>query len=160
MALFMFGCLPCGDEMSTQFDSRLIHGSDEELQTFMDDTVKGVVVDWREAEDEIVRSVSEAIAPDTLSCEWQGEDDLVLLYKDRRRPVGLTFSMQDRYICLRAINDILAGEYEIRLFEPSFWSDTHQFLVEAAAWWDALDKQHPERSSKMFRKIDAGLDFA
>jgi hypothetical protein len=148
-----------GDEMSAHFDSRLILGSDEELQMFMDDTVKGVVVDWREEEEGIVRSVSAAIAPDTLSCEWQGDGDLVLLYKDRRRPVGLTFSMRDRYICLRAINDILAGEYELRLFEPSFWSDTRQFLAEAAAWWDALDRQRLERSSKVFRKIDAGLDF-
>jgi hypothetical protein len=155
----MFACLPCGDEMSAHFDSRLILGCDEELQTFMAETVKGVVVDWREEEEEIVRIVSEAISPDTLSCEWQGEDDLVLLYKDRRRPVGLTFSMRDRYICLRAINDILSGEYELRLFEPSFWSDTHQFLAEAAAWWDALDRQHSERSRAVFRKIDAGLDF-
>ena len=80
-------------------------------------------------------------------------------YQQTERRVGLTFSPRDRYICLRAINEALKGQYELRLFVPSYSSDTHEFLVKSVSWWAEFDHLHPERSREIFRIIDDGLDF-
>lgn len=144
--------------MSEGFDHRLLSGNQDALSSFMDEAPEAIVVDWREEEENIVRSVSDALTPDSLTYYWLGED-LVIGYNGMDTPVGLTFSPRDRYICLRAINTVLKGRYELRLFRPSYYSDTHQFLVKPVAWWEAFDRLHPERSSEVFGKIDEGLDF-
>ena len=146
--------------MASEFDSVLISGDDDALWEYMDDAPGSVVVDWRDEEEEIVSGVAGQIVPDSLSCEWDDGRDLTLIYKDRRRPVGLTFSPRDRYVCLRALNAALSGDYELRVFRATLGADTHIVFVKPASWWEAFDKQYPDRSGAIFRRIDETVDFA
>ena len=146
--------------MSAEIDEVLLSGNEEEIRNFINEAAENIIVDWREEETSIVDDVSKHISPDKLSYEWVGDgEDLILLYRDRRRRVGLTISMRDRYICIRAINDILAGDYELRLFRQSFYSDTHELYIKPAKWWSLFDSQYPERSAEVFKRLDETVDF-
>jgi hypothetical protein len=145
--------------VASEFNSVLISGDADALWDYMGDAPGSVVVDWRAEEEEIVSDVAGQIIPGSLSCEWDDGRDLILIYKNRRRPVGLTFSPRDRYVCLRALNDVLSGEYELRVFRATLDSDTHIVFVKPALWWEDFDKQYPERSGAIFRRIDETVDF-
>ena len=145
--------------MASEFDSVLIGGDDDALWEYMEGAPGSVVVDWRAEEEEIVSDVAGQITPDSLSCEWDDGRDLILIYKNSRRPVGLTFSPRDRYICLRALNDVLSGDYELRAFKATLGADTHVIFIKPASWWEEFDRQHPERSGTIFRRIDETVDF-
>ena len=144
--------------MASEFDSVLISGDDNALWEYMEDAPGSVVVDWRAEEEEIVSDVAGQI-PDSLSCEWEDERDLILIYKNRQSPVGLTFSPRDRYICLRALNNALSGDYELRVFRATLGDDTHIIFVKPTSWWEDFDRGYPDRSSTIFRRIDETVDF-
>lgn len=146
--------------MPLKIDPVLLSGSDEDLVEFASDTDRCVVVDWREEEGAIVDYVNDFLANDELSYEPDDSgEDLVLQYKGRELLMGLSGAPQDRYVALRAINRILAGDYEVRLIRVTYESDTHSFFVASAPWWrDAIDA-HPRRMSEVFQTIDEGLDF-
>ena len=146
--------------MGDEIDDVLLHGSEEQLRDFMDEAAESFPVDWREEETAIVDYVNERISPDELSYEWVGdEEDLALRYRDRRKRVGLTRSPRDRYICIRAINDVLAGDYELRVFRQSLDSDTHELYIKPAKWWGLFDSRDAERSAEVFKRIDETVDF-
>ena len=146
--------------MDAELDGALLNGDKDELSDFIGGETEAFLVDWREEETAIVDYVGERISPDDLTYEWIGdEEDLTLIYKDHRRRVGLTRSPRDRYICIRAINDILAGDYELRLFRQSSDSDTHAFYIKPTRWWASFDSRYPERSAQVFRRIDETVDF-
>lgn len=144
---------------NTHFDERFFSDDEEILWELIEESPEAVMVDWREEEEEIIRSINQVIAPYKISFEWMGNDDIQIQYKEKERLLGLSFSLKDRYICLRAINDILQDEYELRLFELSFNSDTHLFLVKPGSWWADFDQLHPKRSAQLFRIIGPDLDF-
>lgn len=144
---------------NTHFDERLFSDDEEILWELIEECPEAVIVDWREEEEEIIHSINRIISPSKISFEWIGDDDIQIQYKEKERLLGLSFSLKDRYICLRAINDILQGDYELRLFEPSFCADTHFFLVKPGWWWADFDRCQPKRSAQLFRIIGPDLDF-
>lgn len=144
---------------NTHFDERFFSDDEELLWELIEESPEAVIVDWREEEEEIIKSINCVISPRKISFEWMGNHDIQIQYKEKKQMVGLSFSLKDRYICLRAINDIFQGEYELRLFEPSFRSDTHFFLVKPGSWWADFDRLHPKRSAQLFRTIGPDLDF-
>ncbi|MDF2663914.1 MAG: hypothetical protein K0Q94_6705, partial [Paenibacillus sp.] len=48
---------------------------------------------------------------------------------------------------------------EIRLFEGSYMSDTHDFLVLPKESWEELEKRYPTQLADTFRVVDGELDF-
>ena len=149
-----------GGRMAVEIDPVLLSGDDDAINEFASDTGRCVVVDWREEEGDLIRYVAGVIPEAGLSFEEDTEgDDIVLSYKGRTTPVGLTRSMRDRYITIRAINRLLAGDYEMRLFRVTYESDTHSFYVKSAAWWREAERAHPAETARVFRVVDEGLDF-
>lgn len=143
-----------------EIDPVLLSGDDNAIYEFASDTDRCVVVDWREEEGDLIEYVAAVIPEAGLSFE-ESEDglDLILHYCDRTLPVGLTISPRDRYITIRAINRLLSGDYEMRLFRITFQSDTHSFYVKPTAWWREAESAHPTEIARVFRVVDEGLDL-
>jgi hypothetical protein len=146
--------------MAVDIDPALLSNDDDVINEFASDTDRCVIVDWREEEGDLIRYVADAIPEAGLSFEDdKNGEDIILSYKGRTLPVGLTMSMRDRYITIRAINRMLAGDYEMRLFRVTYESDTHSFYVKPAGWWREAERAHPEEIARVFRVVDEGLDF-
>ncbi|HUQ72793.1 MAG TPA: hypothetical protein VM165_24915 [Planctomycetaceae bacterium] len=146
--------------MAVEIDSVLLSGNDKAIHEFASDTEHCVIVDWREEEGDLIGYVANAIPEAGLAfTEDESGEDILLSYQGKTAPVGLTVSPRDRYITIRAINRLLAGDYEMRLFCVTFDSDTHSFYVKPAAWWREAEHAHPTQIARLFRVVDEGLDF-
>lgn len=120
--------------------------------------VYGIVVDWREYDDEIVKLFGEQLLQEQVAVETT-EQGLLVTYNGVQHPIALTFSPKDRYVTIRGFQRVIGDTYEIRLFEHSYWSDTHEFLVLPHAEWAKLEQRYRERIGEVFRVIDDELDF-
>ena len=146
--------------MAVEIDPILLSGDDNAIHEFASDTDHCVIVDWREEEGDLIGYVADAIPEAGLSfAEAEEGEDLVLTYKGRSLPVGLTMSPRDRYITIRAINRVLAGDYEMRLFRVTYESDTHSFYIKPAEWWREAERVHPAEIARVFQVVDEGVDF-
>ncbi|GGD57392.1 hypothetical protein [Paenibacillus nasutitermitis] len=140
----------------------------EELEELEDEPLKerivqvfsfiySVVVDWREYDDEIIRLFGKIIPEEV---EVEENDEGLLVHVDHAAyPVKLSFSPKDRYITIKAFNEIIKDKYELRLFEASYYSDTHEFLLLPNETWDSLAKKYSQQVEQIFRPIDPDLDF-
>ena len=81
------------------------------------------------------------------------------MYDGSKHDIKLSFSGADRYITIRGFNQIINNDYEIRLFDSSFYSDTHVFLILPKSWLNDLDNRFGEKVSGIFTVITEGLDF-
>ncbi|WP_235615875.1 hypothetical protein [Brevibacillus reuszeri] len=54
---------------------------------------------------------------------------LDVTYNGQLHSFALTLSGKDRYITIRGFQELIRDKYEIRLFEASYLSDTHEFLI-------------------------------
>src|SRR5262245_49877286 len=121
--------------MAIEIDAELLSDDDNVVHEFANDSDRCVVVDWREQESDLIQYVMNAIPEAGLGfSEVASGEDLILSYKGVSLPVGLTMSPKDRYITIRAINRILAGDYEMRLFRVTYQSDTHSFYMKSVRW--------------------------
>lgn len=146
--------------MKLKIEPVLLSDDDDAVYEFLSTNEHCVVVDWREEETDLIGYVANAIPSADLSVAWNvSEDDLVLSFKDRTLLVGLTFSPRDRYVAIRAVNQVLAGEYEMRLFNLTYESDTLVFYVKTASWWCEAELLHPTIIKRVFRVVDENLDF-
>src|SRR4051812_43223777 len=92
-----------------EYDKVLLSGSDEELNDYIDESGKCLVVDWRSDEGDLTDNLAELLPDGWLSHEWvDAEDDMHVLYRGKRHKVGLTLSPIDRYVWLRRMNEIMA----------------------------------------------------
>lgn len=146
--------------MAVDIDPVLLSGDDDAIDEFASDTDRCVVVDWREEESDLIGYVADVIPEAGLSFEeTEDGDDIVLSYKGKSVRVGLTMTPRDRYITIRAINRLLAGDYEMRLFNVTYMSDTHSFYVKPVSWWREAEQAYPAEIARVFRVVDEGLDF-
>ena len=118
----------------------------------------GVVVDWREYDSDIIKYFSEYIPEKNVSVK-ETDNGLNLMYDGNSFDIKLSFSGADRCITIRSFNEIISNDYEIRLFDSSFYSDTHTFLILPETWWNDLDNRFGEKVSEIFTVITEGLDF-
>ena len=118
----------------------------------------GVVVDWREYNSDIITYFSEYIPEKNVGVK-ETDDGLNVLYDGDSFDIKLSFSGADRYNTIRGFNQILSNDYEIRLFDSSFYSDTHGFLILPKDWWNKLDSRFGEKVSGIFTVITEGMDF-
>ncbi|MEF2247354.1 hypothetical protein [Paenibacillus sp. IITD108] len=120
--------------------------------------VYSVIVDWGEFDDEIVRLFGERLQDESVEVTTT-DKGLDVTYNGQLHPIALTFSGKDRYITIRGFQELIRDKYEIRLFEDSYWSDTHEFLILPKQQWEELDTRYPARNREIFRIIDDTLDF-
>lgn len=120
--------------------------------------VHGVTVDWREYDEDIVRLFGEMLSDETVEVA-NTDKGLDITYNGQLHSIPLTFTGKDRYITIRGFQELIKDKYEIRLFEASYLSDTHDFLILPNRQWEELDARYPDRIREMFRVIDDELDF-
>jgi hypothetical protein len=138
----------------------LLTGSDEELNEYIEDSGKCLVVDWRSDEDDLTDELADLLPSGWLSHEWSdAEDDMYVVYRGVRHKIGITFSPADRYIWLRRMNEIMAGDYELRGFRHTLGDDTHCFLPARCRWWLAMEEAFPNEVKRVFAKITRRSKF-
>lgn len=141
--------------MSPDYDAVLLTGSDEELNDYIENSGKCLVVDWRSDEGGLTDALAELLPVGWLSGEWVGDEDcdLYVTYRGVRHKVGLKLSPSDRYRWLRRMNELLAGEYELRGFRHTLGDDTHCFLPARCDWWAAMEAAYPAEVRRVFARI-------
>jgi hypothetical protein len=139
-----------------RYDNVLLTGSDEELNEYIADSGKCLVVDWRSDEESLTRALAKLLPAGCLSGEWMdigGDADLAVTYRGTRIMAGLTGDQPDRYAWLRRLNQILAGDFELRAFRFTLGDDTHCFLPARCSWWAAMEETFPKEVRRVFAKI-------
>jgi hypothetical protein len=143
-----------------RYDKILLSGSNEDLNEYIDESGKCLVVDWRGDEADLIDSLGEILPAGRLFQNWvDAEDDLYVIYRGIRHKVGLTMSGRDRYIALRRLNEIMVGEYELRVFRHTMEDDTHCFYPKSCAWWSRMEQAFPAEIQRVFARITPGMDF-
>jgi hypothetical protein len=142
------------------YDPELLSTSDEERNEYIGESGKCLVVDWRGDEIDMVDELAEMLPDGLLSHECvDAENDDYLIFRGRRHKVGLTLSGRDRYIMLRRLNEVMAGEYELRVFRHTLDSDTHCFYPARCDWWAAMEVAFPADVARVFARITPDMDF-
>ncbi|WP_238654372.1 hypothetical protein [Paenibacillus piscarius] len=134
----------------------LSEGDEQQLEQFA--FTYSVTVDWREEDEEIVRLFGKRLPDETVGVT-STDKGLDVTYNGQLHSIPLTFTGQDRYITIRGFQELIRDQYEIRLFEASYFSDTHEFLILPKRQWEELDSRYPKRTREIFRVVDDELDF-
>jgi hypothetical protein len=144
-----------------KYDEVLLTGSNEELNDYIENSGKCLVVDWRSDEGGLTDALAELLPAGWLSGEWDddGDGDLYVTYRGVRHKVGLKMSPADRYRWLRRMNELMAGDYELRGFRHTLGDDTHCFLPARCDWWAAMEVAFPEEVQRVFGKITRRSKF-
>lgn len=143
--------MPSDSELTLLFE-----GDGRQLQQFA--FVYSVIVDWGEEDEEIVRLFGKQLPDETVEVT-PTDKGLDVTYNGQMHSIALTFTGNDRYITIRGFQELIREKYEIRLFEASYLSDTHEFLILPKQKWEELDARYPVRSREIFHVIDDELDF-
>ena len=117
-----------------------------------------IVVDWREESGEVVSCFAQKL-DGQLSYEWTAQDDLVLKFKTHTRRVGLQQNRADLDRTLRAVREIVAEDYEIRVLKSSLDSDTFEFVIAARAEWQKLAASWDEKIEPLFVLFTDEIEF-
>ncbi|MEK3790435.1 hypothetical protein MKX42_01585 [Paenibacillus sp. FSL R7-0204] len=143
--------MPSDSELTLLFE-----GDGRQLQQFA--FANSVIVDWGEEDEEIVRLFGKQLPDETVEVT-PTDKGLDVTYNGQMHSIALTFTGNDRYITIRGFQELIRDKYEIRLFEASYFSDTHEFLILPKQKWEELDDRYPVRVREIFRIIDDELDF-
>jgi hypothetical protein len=146
-----------GEPMTDLFET-LHAGRCEDIETALEDAPEAIVVDWQEEETDLVSYVADQLPNHNLTVTL-GDDESTLLvtFDDQVTPVRLSLSRRDRYVTVRALNDIFANQLEMRLSTPRFYSDTHVFLCLERTRWAELEAVNPVIAN-LFVKPDETTD--
>ena len=123
--------------------------------------VYGINVDWREYDDEIPRYFSAALDEGELSSGEYDADAMVIpvSYGGKDYKIKLEEDPGDRYRTIRGMRDIIKDKYTIKLFEISYMSDTHSFLILPNDMWQRAEAEYPGKVKELFMDITDKLDF-
>ncbi|MFC6647755.1 hypothetical protein [Paenibacillus rhizoplanae] len=111
--------MPSDSELTLLFE-----GDEQQLQQFA--FANSVTIDWREEDEEIVRLFGKQLPDETVEVT-PTDKGLDVTYNGQMHSIALTFTGNDRYITIRSFQELIRDKYEIRLFEASYLSDTHEF---------------------------------
>jgi len=116
-------------------------------------------VDWREEDDAIARYCEAILRTGSLAAklvdiEAEPGFELYISHAGKKVTVPLVVGPADRHTTLRAINRVLAPDYEVRVCVASNGMDTLAFLPLSAADWKVLEGKYGLQVAKHFRKIE------
>lgn len=138
-------------------------------ETFMADfesTPHQIVVDWREDDDAIVDYVNgllshlglPAIEHEWVHHEDQQSVDLILSFQGRTVRTAMKYGTLQRYATLRALNEVVSSDVELRACRANLVDDTHVFLGHRKGWWASLQAENPAASQR-FVSLTVPIDF-
>ena len=147
--------------MNNQFAIQLIEQPGEETtDSLFDNEHVGVFwVDWREADDDIIRMTADALGIQELTCEGEdeGEDEkLYVSYKKQRTLVPLEFEPGEQDKTLFALNQAIFPDYEIRYIKASEGGDTIAFMALDIDTWRNLESTFGTKVDDAFMRLTNG----
>lgn len=112
----------------------------------------GMLIDWRDFDFVIVEYFAEKIANESLLSE-EAEDHLRITYQSRTRALSYGEIGKERYNTLRALNEVLSPDYEIRIVKNSHgWRYTLRSVCPT--WlWHHLEKECSSQLKKKVKRI-------
>src|SRR5262245_45649653 len=122
--------------------------------TFLD--LYGDNIDWRQSDDEIVEGFALRLKTPRLML-GPSMDALEILFGEASRTLTMQEIGTDRYQTVRALNELLAPNFQIRLVKESVHSDTHRFVFAPGWLWtelEARDRKKLERKIKVIGPRD------
>lgn len=148
--------------------------SDEQYDAALDEFVipyenaaNYLVIDWREEDDKVVAACRNALLDGSQAelkfTSVENDDHCsatgILKYGDRSLEIEIPFSHKSRYILLRAVNQILSPDYEIRLIRHSLGGDTHEFMLFSRQQWSEIQKTSEQLVNGLFVPLTEPVDF-
>jgi hypothetical protein len=108
-------------------------------------------VDWRLDDSEIVERFARRLKKPRLAL-GPSNDTLEILFGKLARTLTYEQIGKDRYVTLRALNEMLAPHFQIRRVGQET-SDTHCFLLAPAWLWTHLEDQYGRKLQCLIRAI-------
>ncbi|NNP67452.1 hypothetical protein [Acinetobacter sp. Ac_5812] len=123
-----------------------------------------MIVDWREEDEAIIEYCEKILQTRDLSVETESADNaqgfiIRLHYKDQALIIPYQGEGADRDTTLKALNQILQPDYEIRFCVASDGSDTLEFIPLPQKVWQKLDQKYPHNIDQFFRRFEPDSEF-
>ncbi|MFZ1643571.1 MAG: hypothetical protein WAV07_19505 [Candidatus Contendobacter sp.] len=143
--------------MPNQFAIQLIeqHGSETTDSLFSEQHVGVFLVDWREADEDIINMAAETLGTQELSSKWQDEK-LYVCYKNQMTLVPLMFEPGEQDKTLLALNTALSPDYEVRHIRASEGGDTIAFMALDTGTWKNLESTFGKKVEDAFMSLAGG----
>jgi len=109
-------------------------------------------VDWREGDDDIISMAAEALGTPALSPVFEN-GQLYVRYHDQLTLVPLNFEPGEQDKTLRALNQAIAADYEIRTIKASEGGDALAFMALPLGTWQALEAEFGDRVDAAFMRL-------
>jgi hypothetical protein len=117
-----------------------------------------IAIDWRDVDADAIKLFADLLRRDRLDAE-ETELGLTISCNERRIEISDNDIGKDRYNALRALNTVLAPEYEVRLLKGSNDGDTHGFSLAPIWLWKSLENENADKLQKKFKRIAASDSF-
>ena len=144
--------------MDSEFVRNFVVADDEEdgeASLLLEKRMDIIRADWRDPPAYVVSLVAKVIKSSEL---WANEIDDEFLIGHRGNQTGgpLTKDPEDNetLLAMRAVNDLLAPDYEIRLMLESIGSDTLYYYVLPPTAWAAIDIECGHIVGEKFMRLD------
>lgn len=117
------------------------------LEEIYDQSDLLIWIDWREAEEDLIDYFNEQLPePDRIDCEIVEIDkprgvDIVLSSQEKKMTIPFADDVTDRDSAIRAMQEMLSPQYQIRWFMESLGNDTLAFALLPAVQWEELVQQ-------------------
>jgi hypothetical protein len=146
--------------MNKDFARKLIeHPGEFTTRQLFERSIEGVFwVDWREADDDIVKMAAKAIGDTDLSAEWVN-GKFIINHRGKSTEVPLTPKAGEQGITLATLNKALDPHFEIRFVKASAGGDTLAFMPLRKEHWAALQGIFGAKLEAAFAAVDGSSSF-
>lgn len=110
-------------------------------------------IDWREADDDIIRLAAKALGRSDLAPHWDNEV-LHVNFAGRLTPVPLEQKPGEQDITLAALNRALHPAFELRWIRASDGGDTLAFQILPGVGWRTLQARYGAAVDAAFARLD------
>jgi hypothetical protein len=145
--------------MNKEFARRLIEHPNEETTSELFEGIDGIFwVDWREADNYIVKLASQTLTGVELKAFW-ADDKLKINYQGQVTEVPLRNKPGDQEITLRTLNRVIAPDFEFRFVKASDGGDTLAFMMLNKESWSELEAEFGPNVGNAFQKTADDVSF-
>lgn len=114
-------------------------------------------VRWSQADETIVAACEAVTNTGRLRASRQ-ERELLLRYGPKELRLALSGEPEDRHATLLALNEILAGDWEIRFIWDTIGADAGAFLALPCHTWRHLENTFPDAVARRVLPLSASLN--
>jgi hypothetical protein len=147
---------PVTDNITKAFLRDIIYDPGNRIIDQLFDGVEGVFwVDWREADENIIKMAAQIIGDNTLAPEWN-EGALYVKFRGQLTKVPLNFEPGEQHITLATLDRAIGPDYEIRYMKASEGGDTTAFMLLKRQQLSALNAEFGEKMGDALQPVASG----